>query len=264
MIVVPAQSLLGVDDEPASLDGVHPYRWPMQHCLRRTHTSWTRALSGPMTGAPIALSTYRASAEQRALLAIRDQHRRFPGYRMPARRCDIDHTTDWARGGSTDICNLSCLCGTHHTRKHSRGWSVRQKQRGVLEWTRPTGRRATDRPTPIGPVFTPTRVATMRQRAHKPPPSDGPQPEREEPNYIRPSRRRSPTDAGAAIAMMTTTARIRMPRAPSRRGGSSSGSKPPRNSSGRSPSVGTLHTSDPTLKEPCGRRHDLHDGGRIT
>ncbi len=46
----------------------------------------------------------------------------FPGCRLPARRCDIDHLVPWEHGGRTDQANGHAVCRYHHRRKHL-GWA---------------------------------------------------------------------------------------------------------------------------------------------
>jgi hypothetical protein len=79
-------------------------------------------------------------ADLRAFLTQRDLTCRFHGCRVPARRCDVDHTVAWADGGATDATNLASLCRKHHTVKHESRWVVEQLGHGVLAWTSPRGR----------------------------------------------------------------------------------------------------------------------------
>lgn len=60
-----------------------------------------------------------------------------PGCRRPARRCDLDHTRDHARGGPTVRANLGPGCDRHHPLKHGRGWRLRQPAPGFFVWTSP-------------------------------------------------------------------------------------------------------------------------------
>ena len=118
-------------------------------------------LTHPVTGAILAVDRYRPGEDLKRLLRVRDEHCRFPGCRMPAHRCDLDHTHDAALGGDTCDGNLAHLCRRHHTLKHATPWTVRQRPGGILEWTSPTGRTYTDTPEPVL-RFTPEhRPATL-------------------------------------------------------------------------------------------------------
>ena len=102
-------------------------------------------LTDPVTGAMLTVDrrSYVVPADLRAFLTQRDLTCRFPGCRIPAPRCDIDHTTAWEHGGTTDAGNLAALCRRHHTLKHESRWTVEHLDPhtpdGVLAWTSPRG-----------------------------------------------------------------------------------------------------------------------------
>ena len=77
----------------------------------------------------------------RHLITIRQRRCCFPGCRQPARRCDLDHTIPYDRGGRTCECNLAPLCRRHHRAKQAPGWQLTQDQPGVLTWRLPSGRQ---------------------------------------------------------------------------------------------------------------------------
>jgi hypothetical protein len=76
----------------------------------------------------------------------RDRVCRFPGCRMPAARCDLDHTVAFDAGGSTCPCNLRPLCRAHHRAKTFTGWTYTTTPDGAAAWTSPLGLRYTDPP----------------------------------------------------------------------------------------------------------------------
>ncbi|MCR2809675.1 MULTISPECIES: HNH endonuclease signature motif containing protein [unclassified Microbacterium] len=145
-VIVPVLTAAGLSDQPALLAGQGPIDSATARRLAADAPGWDRVMIHPHTGIPLAVDRYRPSAELRRFLAVRDEHCRFPGCRMPVWRCDLDHTTDAARGGVTSHENLANLCRRHHTLKHASEWKVTQVGSGVLEWTSPTLRRYTDRP----------------------------------------------------------------------------------------------------------------------
>jgi hypothetical protein len=153
---VPALTLLGSDD-PADLVGrspIDPDTARELACL--TRSPWERILTHPVTGAVLHVDTYQRTAAMDRYLRARDQHCRFPGCRLPAIRCEVDHTIDHALGGSTDCRNLAHLCQRHHSMKQFTAWRVRQLADGILEWTSPLGRTYTEHPPSLGVHFTPT------------------------------------------------------------------------------------------------------------
>ncbi|GAB2552994.1 HNH endonuclease signature motif containing protein [Leucobacter ruminantium] len=109
-------------------------------------SAWSRAGVDASTGVVIGVDRYRPSEQLRRLLGARDRRCRFPGCRVPAGRCDLDHTVDAARGGPTSSENLAHLCRGHHTLKHHSEWRVEQEPAGVMRWTSPAGREHVDRP----------------------------------------------------------------------------------------------------------------------
>ena len=84
-------------------------------------------------------------------IQVRDRTCSHPGCRRPARRCDLDHTHDHARGGATVSKNLGPGCGRHHRFKHELGWRLAQPSPGIFEWTSPLGQVYRTRGEPIAP-----------------------------------------------------------------------------------------------------------------
>jgi hypothetical protein len=88
---------------------------------------------------------YRPPLSLQHLIRMRQQRCAFPGCGRPARRCDLDHTVPYHRGGRTCECNLAPLCRRHHAAKQAHGWRLDQPRPGVLTWTTPSGRSYTTR-----------------------------------------------------------------------------------------------------------------------
>jgi hypothetical protein len=81
---------------------------------------------------------------------LRDRTCVFPWCSRPARRCDVDHVTEYdhaahAEGrpqpGPTTTWNLGALCRFHHRLKTHSAWHYRMTAPGVFEWTSPHGHR---------------------------------------------------------------------------------------------------------------------------
>lgn len=113
--------------------------------IASTAEAWERIVVDD-AGTVLAVDRYRPTPQMRRLLGARDLHCRAPGCRVPAQRCDIDHTVDAAHGGPTSTENLAHLCRGHHVLKHHTDWTVVQRPGGVMKWTSPTGRVYIDRP----------------------------------------------------------------------------------------------------------------------
>jgi hypothetical protein len=63
-----------------------------------------------------------ASAGQRKALFARDRGCTFPGCTRTAAQSEIHHTTDWARGGRTDLASMAIACGYHNNEAPKQGW----------------------------------------------------------------------------------------------------------------------------------------------
>ena len=139
-VTIPLTTAAGVDEQPALLSGYGPVDTDLARCLMAEAPAWNLVLIDISTGAPVAVTRYRPSAELQRFVDLRDERCRFPGCTMKPWRCDADHTIDAALGGETSACNLATLCRRHHVLKHSSPWRVEQVGGGRLRWTSPTGR----------------------------------------------------------------------------------------------------------------------------
>jgi len=154
MITVPVLTLLGLDEEPATLEGYGPISPDTAREIAGHAPSFTRLLTHPETGVVLSLgrTQHKNTKAMKKWLQVRDETCRFPGCSRPALTSDIDHTTPWGGGGRTDCDNLAHLCEPHHRLKHLSQWRVTQEPGGILLWTSP-GKRSyrTDPANPMGP-----------------------------------------------------------------------------------------------------------------
>ncbi|GAA1514491.1 hypothetical protein BJ978_002199 [Agromyces terreus] len=140
-VTVPVLTLLGLDDEPADLEGYGPIDAETARRLTAHAPSMRRILVHPESGALLSYGrdTYRAPADLAGFVRVRDGRCRFPGCSRRADRADLDHTVAWHRGGRTDASNLAALCRHHHRLKHESGWRVEHEPGGVMRWHSPAG-----------------------------------------------------------------------------------------------------------------------------
>ena len=150
-VLVPMLTLLGHDDQPATLEGRIPIDRETARRLAAHAPSFHRILTHPVSSAVLDVdrTSYRPPADLVRVLALRDVTCRHPGCGRPAKRCDIDHTIDWAKGGTTSVRNLAHLSRRHHTLKHRTRWKVEHRPDGVIRWTSPTGFVADADPPPF-------------------------------------------------------------------------------------------------------------------
>lgn len=106
------------------------------------------------TGAVLALGRTRRFATRYQTLALiaRDAGCSFPGCTVPPEWCDRHHILDWARGGPTDIDNLTLLCSYHHYRAFAQGWHCRINPDRLVEWIPPAYIDATQTPVVCKPI----------------------------------------------------------------------------------------------------------------
>jgi hypothetical protein len=149
-ITVPALSLAGVSDAPATLDGYGPIDPETAARIAVNAPSMTRILVQPETGAILSVgrNQYRVPADLQRAVRLRDGTCRAPGCGRRARACDLDHSVAWEHGGTTDVGNLACLCRHHHRMKHLPGWNLDHGPGGVLDWTTPDGKNYRTEPDP--------------------------------------------------------------------------------------------------------------------
>ncbi len=149
-IVIPALTLLGEGNEPASILGRGPIGLADAQRMAASAPSLVRVITDPVADQVLSTTNYQPGKKLRRYLRLRDGRCRFPSCNRSPRRCEIDHTIPYSKGGVTDVGNLAHLCKGHHDIKHFPGWSVRHSEPGVLEWVTPHGIVVTDRPdTPV-------------------------------------------------------------------------------------------------------------------
>ncbi|MFC8921093.1 HNH endonuclease signature motif containing protein [Cellulosimicrobium sp. NPDC057127] len=86
-------------------------------------------------------STQRPSVPTVAAVLARDGTCTFPGCRVPAFRCDLDHVVAPRPGGDAghDAENLLSLCRHHRVVRARDGWRPALLADGTVRWTAPSG-----------------------------------------------------------------------------------------------------------------------------
>ena len=142
-IVVDLETLAGLAATPGEIPGWGPV---IADIARKAITDqpdaeWRVAVTDPDSGAILWNGTTRRrpTAAQARHVQTRDAHCVFPGCRMPARQCDLDHIRAYAEGGPTHTANTAPLCShDHHGNKHG-NWKLRRTSKGRYVWTSPLG-----------------------------------------------------------------------------------------------------------------------------
>ncbi|MDQ0689301.1 hypothetical protein QF047_000261 [Arthrobacter sp. W4I7] len=160
LVTVPVFALLGLTDEPATLDGYGPIPASMARKLVTDGaSSFYRVLVDPRDGAPLEIgrTSYRLTKAMKKALQLRDGKCTFPGCNNHSLDNDTDHLTAWHHGGTTGISNLAQLCPKHHSLKHNSHWEPTPATRNEPPgWTSPTGRHyKPEQPDPEPPQWPP-------------------------------------------------------------------------------------------------------------
>lgn len=147
-IVAPLDTLRGLADEPGEIQGWGPLAAEVLHQLATRGDLdpevWRVNVvdaDGNLVG--VVDARRRPTARQARHVQARDRTCRAPGCRVPARRCDLDHTVAHRYGGLTVVGNLGPACRRHHVGKHERGLRVEQPEPGTFVWTTRRGHRYT-------------------------------------------------------------------------------------------------------------------------
>ncbi len=167
-VTVAMSTLLGLDEQPAELDGHGPIPAALARRLAADPTGTWRRLVTDELGRLIdyGRASYRPPAALAEHVIARDRTCRFPNYKRQARTCELDHRIAWQSGGRTSETNLHALCPRHHHLKHETGWTCRASPDGSITWTSPTGHRYREPPDPYAVDTTtgrPNEAATDTQ-----------------------------------------------------------------------------------------------------
>jgi hypothetical protein len=140
-VSVALSTLLGLDEQPAELDGYGPIPAAVARRIAADPTgTWRRLVTDPLGHlVDYGRSTYRPPADLAQYVIARDRTCRAPGCNQPAAKSDLHHTVPWSEGGETNAEHLTPACQHDHYGVHEAGWNVKRLQDGTVEWTAPTG-----------------------------------------------------------------------------------------------------------------------------
>jgi hypothetical protein len=148
-VVVGADTLLNLDDEPAHLVGYGPITAETARRLAADESgTWRRLLTDPDTGQLLDISAdhYRPSQRLRDYVSARDGVCAFPTCNQPGYRCEYEHITPYEQGGRTCRCNAALACRRHNLCKVNTGWGYRRNNDGSFTWTDDTGHHGIGHP----------------------------------------------------------------------------------------------------------------------
>ncbi|HSG78318.1 MAG TPA: DUF222 domain-containing protein [Acidimicrobiia bacterium] len=141
-------TLAGLAEAPGDLNGFGPVIADISRQVADAQRDgeWRFTITDPDTGLPVHDGTTRRrpTAAQRRTVEARDAHCVFPGCRMPASACDLDHRTPWAVAQRTSSADMAPGCRYDHvTVRHGLGWRYVGLPNGDYLWISPLGHEYT-------------------------------------------------------------------------------------------------------------------------
>ncbi|MDQ2846651.1 MAG: HNH endonuclease [Actinomycetota bacterium] len=140
-VVVSADTLLCLDDQPGHLTGYGPITAETARRLAADQSgTWRRLLTDPNTGQLLDISQdrYRPSQRLRDFVNARDDVCCFPTCHQPGYRCHYEHITPYLQGGATCRCNGALACRRHNNCKIDNDWDYTRNPDGSFTWTTDT------------------------------------------------------------------------------------------------------------------------------
>jgi hypothetical protein len=132
-------TLVGLAAHPGELNGYGPVIADIarQVAAQQEDAEWRWSVTHPATGEVIhdGITQRRPTTALRRRVEARDQTCVFPGCRMPAVDCDLDHMKRWADGGPTTERNLAPACRHDNLLKERHHWTCRRLPNGDYQWT---------------------------------------------------------------------------------------------------------------------------------
>lgn len=166
-VVIPVLTLMGLDDTPATYDGIIPLPAEMARALAESEPVWHRVFTEPIRGAflPVPADRYRPTPEMVEHLRLQNPRCAAPGCtRTTADDAENDHIEEFdhahpSRGGPTSLDNLHRLHWGHHDLKTARRIDPVREPDGSTTWTIGNPALATTRVAPRPDLATP-RIAS--------------------------------------------------------------------------------------------------------
>lgn len=163
LVTVPLSTLIGLDDQPADLEGYGPIDGVQARALALGGV-WQRIVTDDLSGTvlDVGRTTYRPPAALAEHVRYRDRYCTAPGCPVPASRADLDHGEEYDPPppgapprplGTTSAGNLGPSCRHHHRLKTSGAFGVRQRTAGEFDWRTPSGHVFRVRPGTAQPTI---------------------------------------------------------------------------------------------------------------
>ena len=139
---VDLDTLAALAEHPGDLQGYGPVVADVarQVAAESAEMEWRFTVVDPPAGGQVSgVTRRRPTVNQRRAVTHENATCVFPGCRVSAQECDVDHVVAWAEGGRTELGNLAPLCRHDHRIKHQAGWEYRKRPDGMASWVSPLG-----------------------------------------------------------------------------------------------------------------------------
>jgi len=145
---VDLETLARLAETPGDLGGYGPVIADIARQLTEGNTrgQWRWTVTHPDSDQPVAggVTRRRPIATDQRQVETRQPTCYFPGCRMPAVQCDLDHRTPWSEVQETSADGLDAGCRYDHvTVRHRLGWKHQLLPNGDHLWISPLGHRYT-------------------------------------------------------------------------------------------------------------------------
>ena len=141
-VEVPVLTLLGLDTEPATLEGTVPIDTATARKLVADAPGFYRLLTDPITGSVVSFDDkfrYLPASLRRAVQLI-DGTCTAPWCDAAAHNTDGHHPDAWAESHDTSLANSALLCKPDHRLVHNTRWTMVKLANGDKQWISPCGR----------------------------------------------------------------------------------------------------------------------------
>lgn len=170
-IVIPVLTLMGLDDTPATYDGVTPLPAAMARKLAESEPVWHKVFTEPIKGGflPLPAQRYRPSPEMVEHLRLTTPRCAVPGCtKSTTDDAENDHIEEFdhahpERGGPTSIDNLHRLHWGHHDLKTAKRVDPVREPDGSTTWTVGSPPLVTTRVSPRPDLATPRLATAMTE-----------------------------------------------------------------------------------------------------
>jgi hypothetical protein len=158
-VTISLETLLGLNEEPGSLEGTEPITAVEARRLAfQAGSTWRRLVTDPLSGTLLDYGRTRYTPPVPLADHSRARDVTCTGVHCdrPAALCDLDHTDEYPNGATSEV-NLHSLCRRDHRFKHEGRWRHEVVDdpaypKGTIRITSPTGHVYLSHPPAIGPI----------------------------------------------------------------------------------------------------------------